>query len=150
LMEHNTRAIGTAQSLTTTPINHKYRSDTSDISPITFCVLAAVNWKPFAEVRHPALGHGCGIVRYPFRLLASARVHATMDGWAPTATCAVDLYPVGIHGHALRCGLVKFRASTDQKGLNTGLRHHLYGCPRPRSHTNGKGPHRVREMLPTA
>jgi hypothetical protein len=28
------------------------------------------------------------------------------------------------------------RASTDRKGFITGLRHHPYGCPRPRSYTN--------------
>ena len=36
----------------------------------------------------------------------------------------------------LRFGLVMARASTDQKGFITGLRHHLYGCPCLRSCTN--------------
>jgi hypothetical protein len=32
--------------------------------------------------------------------------------------------------------LVSARASTDRKGFITGLRHHFYGCPRPRSYTD--------------
>jgi hypothetical protein len=52
--------------------------------------------------------------------------------WTPSLLGSTDRpRPV-----VLRFGLVMARASTDQKGFITGLRHHLYGCPCLRSCTN--------------
>jgi hypothetical protein len=50
----------------------------------------------------------------------------------------------------LRFGLVMARALKDQKGFITGLRHHLYGCTRPRSYTNFPFAERGKEIVQPA
>jgi len=47
------------------------------------------------------------------------------DSWRPQSVLSLELVM-----------LVMARASTVKKGFITGLWHHLYGSPRPRSYTN--------------
>ena len=118
-----------------------------EVSWPLFCVLAAVRWNRLLRsgIQHLALWAKlwpwhCTVPVPPTRIDARHQrgcMRLLMTGHkTQPAVCPSLLGSTDRPRPVLRFGLVMARASTDQKGFITGLRHHLHGCPPPRSCTN--------------